>query len=454
MRNVSLTRRLAFAAAVLIAFSLFGTGELLVFMFRDHIEQRFDLGLVDHLEELVAASEIDATGRLTLGWTAFEPRFNRPGSGWYWQIARGGTVEAASASLSAMRLDLPPADLETVHLLDGPTGQPLRVFVRHITLPGAGGQFTYAIAGPAADIQGGVRQFTMITAATLAMLGAGLIIAVLFQVRYGLRPLNGLRDALSDIRSGRRHRMPEAFPIEVEPVVEEVNALLDHNAALLARARAHAGDLAHALKHPLMVIAHEARALDKVRGRVIAEQVAAMRGAVDRNLARARIAGPGAAVGVRAPVAEIFQGLRYSLDLLYRDRGLKIEGEGLDGLSFAGDAQDLEEMLGNLMDNACKWSRSRVRVAAARRNGGLAIAVEDDGTGVAEDEREAVLVRGGRLDEQAAGTGLGLWIVRDIAELYRGSLRLSESEFGGLKAELILPASDPGRDAWTPNGEK
>jgi signal transduction histidine kinase len=440
MRNISLTRRLAFAAAVLIAFSLFGAGELLVFLFRDHVEQRFDLGLADHLDELIAASEIDSHDRMVLGWTAFEPRFNRPGSGWYWQIGQNGTIVSASASLAGMILDLPPADSETVHLIDDPTGQALRVFVRHITLPGTEGVFTYAVSGPAGEITGDVRRFSVITAATLAMLGAGLIVAVLFQVRYGLRPLRGLRDALADIRSGRRQRMPETFPAEVEPVVEEVNALLDHNAAMLSRARARAGDLAHALKHPLMVIAHEAQALDGEQGGVIAEQVAAMRSAVDRNLARARTAGPDAAVGVRAPVAEVFQGLRYSLNLLYRDRGLNIDGEGLDGLNFAGDAQDLEEMLGNLMDNACKWGRNRVRVAASRSDGRLTIAVEDDGAGVAEEKRGAALARGGRLDEQAPGTGLGLWIARDIAEMYRGSLRLADSELGGLKAELSLPA--------------
>lgn len=442
MRNVSLTRRLAFAAAVLIVFSLFGTGELLVFMFRHHIEQRFDRGLADHIDELVAVSETDPAGHVVLGWAEFEPRFNRPGSGWYWQIAKDGGIEALSASLAGMRLDLPPADSETVHPLEGPTGQQLRVLVRHITLPGVDGRFTYAVSGPVADIESGVRQFSMITAATLATLGLCLIVAVVFQIRYGLHPLDRLRDALSDIRSGRRQRMPETFPSEVEPVVEEVNALLDHNSALLARARARAGDLAHALKHPLMIIAQEARSLDSEHGRVIEEQVAAMRGAVERNLARARSAGPVGAVGARAPVADAFQGLCYSLDLLYRDRGLRIEANGLDGLAFAGDAQDLEEMLGNLMDNACKWTRSRVRVAASRRNGRLVIAVEDDGKGVPEGAREAALARGGRLDEQAVGTGLGLWIVRDIAELYSGALSLSESEMGGLKAELTLPASD------------
>jgi len=430
---------------VLIAISLFGAGQLLVLMFEDHIERRFDEGLVGHLDELVAASEIDAGGRLNMGWTAFEPRFNRPGSGWYWQIARGRTIEAASASLAGMRLSLTYTNLETVQVIDGPTGQALRVFVQPITLPGADDVFTYAVSGPSSDIASGVRDFSVITAATLATLGAGLIIAVLFQVRYGLRPLDKLRDALSDIRSGRQHRMPGTFPIEVEPVVDEVNALLDHNETLLARARTQAGDLAHALKHPLMVIAYEARALDEEKGRVIAEQVATMRRAVDRNLARARVAGPSAAMGARAPLADAFQGLRYSLDLLYRGRGLTIEGENLDGLSFAGDAQDLEEMLGNLMDNACKWSRGRVRVAASRQNGTLTIAVEDDGVGVAADKREAVLARGGRLDEHVAGAGLGLGIVRDIAELYLGSLALSKSEFGGLKAELVLPAgeSDP-----------
>lgn len=442
MKGNSLTRRLAVGAAALIAFSLFGAGQLLVLMFRDHVEQRFDHSLVDHLDELVAASEVGTAGHLVLAWTTFEPRFHRPGSGWYWQVARNSAVDAASQSLAGMRLDLPPVESQAVHEIEGPAGQALRVLVRHITLPGARGDFVYAVAGPVSEIRGDVWRFSVITAATLAVLGVGLVLAMLFQVRYGLRPLKGLRSALADIRSGRRHRMPESFPSEVEPVVDELNALLDHNAALLARARTHAGDLAHALKHPLMVLAHEAREAGGEKGRAIAEQVTAMRGAVERNLARARVAGPGGPTGMRAPVAEAFEGLRYSLDLLYQDRGLRIEAKGLDGLSFAGDGQDLEEMLGNLMDNACKWGRSRIRVAASRRNGRLSIAVEDDGEGVAEEERAAVMARGGRLDERVVGAGLGLGIVSDIAEIYNGSLRLADSELGGLKAELSLPSGE------------
>lgn len=441
MKSVSLSRRLAFAAIALIGFSLFGAGQLLVFMFRDHIEQRFDRSLNDHLEELVAASETDGAGALFLDDIVFEPHFNRPASGWYWQISKKGTVLAASQSLAGMFMEATPVDEKTIQQMFGPAGRPLRVMVRPISLPDTDGSFTYAVAGPIGDILGDVRRFSVITALTLAALGIGLVGAVLFQVHYGLRPLDGLRSALADIRSGQRNRMPETFPVEIEPVVDEVNALLDHNAALLARARTQAGDLAHALKHPLMVIAHQAQQTNSEEGQIIAEQISAMRGAVDRHLARARAAGPGGAVGVRASVAEVFDGLKFSLDLLYRDRGLSIEGVELGGKYFAGDAQDLEEMMGNLMENACKWGHSRIRVSATAPNGVLNVIVDDDGPGIDVAERESVLARGKRLDEAVAGAGLGLGIVRDIAELYRGELTLDQSDLGGLSAHLGLPAA-------------
>lgn len=442
MPRASLSRRLALAATGLIAISLFVADLVLVFMFRWHMEQRFDRALADQMEELIAASEVTKTGELRLTWTPVDPRFNRPGSGWYWAISQDGFPAERSLSLMGMALDMAPAGESGIFVFTGPAGAKLRAAMRPITLPGAEKPFQFAVAGPVDDITADVRRFSVITGITLAVLGFGLMGAVIFQVKFGLQPLVDLRESLSAIRSGKAQRMPETFPAEIEPVVEELNAMFDHNAALLARARTQAGDLAHALKHPLMVIAQQAREIEGEAGTLLSEQVSAMNASVNRHLSRARIAGPGGAIGVRTPVAKAFEDLRYSLDLLYRDRGLVMEGQDLEDLSFAGDAQDLEEMLGNLMDNACKWARSRLRVSAWLDDGRLKIAVEDDGEGIAPAHREAVLARGRRLDETVAGTGLGLGIVRDIAEIYRGKLSLDSSELGGLKAVLELPTGE------------
>lgn len=441
MRHNSLTLRLALAAAALIAVGLAATGALLVFMFRDHIERRFDMALADHMEELVAASEIGANGAFVLTWRPTDPRFNRPGSGWYWQIASDGVVLSHSLSLVGMTLDRPVASgADRIAVLEGPIGRGLRAYVRPITLPGTDGVFVYTVAGPEDDIAADVRRFSAITAVTLAVLGLCLIAAVIVQVRFGLNPLVHLRRALTDIRTGRIHRMPETFPDEVEPVVEEVNALLDQNTLLLDRARTQAGNLAHALKHPMTVMALEARHVEGERGQIMAEQLTAMRNAIDRHLSRARVAGLSGAVGARTPVGEVVDGLRISMERLHAERKLVIESLPCNGLLFAGTAEDLEEMLGNLMDNACKWATRRVRVGGEAQQDRLRMTVEDDGPGIAESHRHLVLARGRRLDESVSGAGLGLDIVRDIAEMYRGSLVLDESPLGGLRAVLDLPA--------------
>lgn len=442
MRRASLSKRLALAATALIAVSLFVADLVLVFMFRWHMEQRFDRALGDQMEELIAASEVDAAGKLNLTWTPVDPRLNRPGSGWYWEISHNGRIAEHSLSLAGMSLAMLPAELKEIFVFTGPAGAKLRGTARPINLPGADQPFRFVVTGPVDDITADVRRFSVITAITLAVLGLGLVGAVVFQVTFGLQPLVDLRESLSAIRAGRAQRMPENFPAEVEPVVEELNALLDHNADLLARARTQAGDLAHALKHPLMVIAQQAREIEGDAGKLLSEQVSAMNASVNRHLSRARIAGPGGAIGVRTPVAQIFDDLQYSLDLLYRDRGLIMEGEGLEDLFFAGDAQDLEEMMGILMDNACKWARRRLRVSGRLAEGRLHIAVEDDGPGIAPAHREEVLARGRRLDETVAGTGLGLGIACDIAEIYRGKLSLHSSELGGLRAVLELPMGE------------
>jgi signal transduction histidine kinase len=263
---------------------------------------------------------------------------------------------------------------------------------------------------------------------------------VLLQIRFGLRPLRAMRSALAEIRAGRSGRLPETFPAEVQPVVSELNDLLDHDAAKLERARTQAGNLAHALKNPLTVIRNEAREVEGERGAILRDQVAVVSNHVERYLVRARAAG--GVLGVRTEVEGTIEDLRFSMNLLHRDRDLDIRVSGAGGLFFRGDAHDLEEMLGNLIDNACKWARTRVTVSARRVDSHLVIAVEDDGPGVPEERHAEVLHRGRRLDETVAGSGLGLDIVQDIAELYHGSLTLGDSRIGGLRAQLDLPAAE------------
>ena len=225
-------------------------------------------------------------------------------------------------------------------------------------------------------------------------------------------------------------------------MVSELNGLLDHNRALLERARTQVGNLAHALKNPLTVIRNEAGPMENERGRVIREQTAAMANSVDRYLSQARIAGTAGVLGARAELKVIVEDLCFSLEQLYKEKALEIQRDGLEGYWFRGEAQDLEEMLGNLIDNACKWARSQVLVHAVSADGRLRIVVEDDGPGIPEKRQVEVLERGRRLDEKIPGSGLGLDIAQDIAGLYRGSITLGRASSGGLSVQLDLPATD------------
>jgi signal transduction histidine kinase len=441
----TLTFRLIAGSFAWLAATLFATGALMAVLFRDYIERRFDAALMDHLEELVAAAEIDREGALTLTWVPVDPRFNRPQSGWYWQIREAGAVMAQSDSIWGHGLELPDpragAGPQTQEFV-GPRRQPLRAILEDITLPEADRHFTFVVVGPIADIDRDVAEFASQLALTLTALGIGLLGAVLFQIRFGLGPLRAMQRALADVRSGRSRRLPETFPAEIQPVVSELNALLDHSETLLDRARTQVGNLAHALKNPLTVIANEAREVDGERGALLREEALDMKSCIDRYLTRARAAGSEGVLGARVVVKGVVEDLRFSLDRLYRDRALDIRVGDLEGLLFHGDAQDLEEMLGNLLDNACKWARRQVLVHGCGTDGRLRISVEDDGPGIPQSRETEVLRRGARLDEATPGSGLGLDIVREVAALYHGSLTLGRSSLGGARAELDLPADD------------
>jgi signal transduction histidine kinase len=297
-------------------------------------------------------------------------------------------------------------------------------------------------SGDRREIQADRQSFNRLLTFALAVLFAGVVGAVLVQVRFGLEPLRRMGRALSGIRAGRAARLEGDFPAEIEPLATELNALLDHNEALVDRARTHVGNLAHGLKTPLSVLTNEARRSHGPLASLVARQVALMRRQVDHHLARARAIATGTILGARTDVAPVLEDLRRTLGRIYADKALAITADCPPELAFRGARQDLEEMLGNLLDNACKWASAGVMVRGEAAGEHLLLVIEDDGPGLPPARLAEVLERGRRLDEQVPGTGLGLAIVADLAQLYRGRLVLEEAEGGGLRALLTLPAAE------------
>ncbi|WP_447963361.1 ATP-binding protein [Nitrospira sp. Ecomares 2.1] len=446
MKRNTLALRLLILSSVWVVATLVVVGVLLMLLFRSHVERRFDDFLFDQLKGNIAASDISTkSGVLEMTWTPSNLRFHRPLSGWYWQILENGKLAARSRSLWQHSLAVTDPGVGTGlqhQALTGPAGMPLRGLVENVTLPDSTASFTFVVAGPVSNIDQDVHEFSKMLLITLTALGVGLVGAVFFQIRIGLRPLSRLQQALAETRLGKTGRLPESFPGEVQPVVSELNALLDHNAALLERARTQTANLAHALKNPLTVLTNEARAMEGEQGSLMGEQLKNMTHSVHRYLSRARAAGANRFVGIRTPVGAIAEDLRFSMDHLYKGKALTIHLIGLEEIYFHGDVQDLEEMLGNVIDNACKWAKKEVQIRGERAGDKWRVIVEDDGPGIPEGQEAVVIQRGRRLDEAIPGSGLGLDIVFDIAMLYGGSLYLDRSTLGGVRANLEWPAVD------------
>lgn len=453
----SLRLRLLLGAAVWILLALVMAGLLLAELFARHVEDRFTIELGHHLDQLAASLRIDATGKPELARLLPDPRFSLPLSGLYWQVAANGRVVLRSRSLWDQTLALPAdaaAEDGRIHewRIAGPERQTLFVLERSLLLPEGPASLQVVVAEDLRELDAALRAFNRTLALSLAVLAAALIVAAVVQVALGLRPLDWLRDELAEIRGGRKRRFQRPMPSEVQPLIDDLNALLDHADEVVERARLQAGNLAHGLKTSLAVLANEAERLagpearhestDVVR--LILSQVATMRRHLDHHMARARAAASRGLPGAMTDVAECVSALVRVMRKVHADRDLDISAEIPAGLGFAGDRQDLEEMLGNLLDNACKWARRSVAVTAEREGEALVIAVEDDGCGLPSDQIERALSPGTRLDESVPGTGLGLGVVRDLVMSYGGKLVLIQSpERGGLHASLHLPAAAP-----------
>ncbi len=443
MRLNSLALRLVLGAGLWSVAALAAGGLLLSALFRDYVERSFDRHLAVYQETLIGGAFVYPEG-VRLSRTLEDPRFSQPYSGWYWQIDdRDGTV-LSSRSLwdETLKAGDGIGSAPVRYRTDGPLNQQLRVAARWIELPGGEAPYLFLVAGDASEIETEVDSFNTTLFWSLGGLGLVLVLAVLIQVIYGLLPLRRVQRQLARIRAGEAEHLSGDFPTEIEQLADELNGLLDHNAEVIERARTHVGNLAHALKTPLAVLANEAasEAADPLAEQV-RRQTDLMRRHVDHYLVRARAAGAGRVLGVRTEVAPVVDDLRRTLLKIYASREIAIEATVAPHAAFRGERQDLEEILGNLMDNACKWAHRQVAVASRLDGNRLEIVVDDDGRGLTPEEQEAVLPRGSRLDESVPGSGLGLSIVKDISGLYGGEVTLDRSPAGGLRAVVRLPAA-------------
>ncbi|MBX3645885.1 MAG: sensor histidine kinase [Rubrivivax sp.] len=462
-RPLSLRWRLLAATLVAALAVAVLAGAWLSALFRDEVERQFSASLRTQLDEVTARFELDAAGAPAVDGAALsDPRWQQPYSGLYWQVDAIGTQGLRRSVLRSRSLwdaqltspaDVPADGQVHVHALRGPDGAPLLALERTVRLGGEGApRWRLLVAADRRATASAAAAFDRVLIVSLAALVLLLAAAAAAQTAIGLRPLHGLQRGLMAVHAGRAQRLEGRFPRELQPLVDDFNAVLERNAEIVARARSQAGDLAHALKTPLAALAQGAEAARAQPARrdelpaLVAEQVALARRQVDWQLSRARAAAALAQPGVRAEVAPVVAGLLRVMQRVHAERGLRIEPASMAaGLAFAGEAQDLQEMLGNLLDNACKWARSVVRVAAERVPDApgaarLRLIVDDDGPGIEPALRERALARGERLDESMPGSGLGLAIVRERVALYGGTMRLGDAPGGGLRAVIELPA--------------
>lgn len=439
--RTSLRRRLIGAALLWLVIALAASGIVLRVAFEDSVERTFQLRLLTAARALAAVLEVGDDGKLMLTRPLGDPRYDQPFAGWYWQVADDNGVLLRSRSLWDTTLPILPAPEPGAVVFGrvaGPKGEALLTAERDLTFPDHDGPLHVTIAASRHDVDRELQTFDRVLAGSFILLAAGLIAAMAVQVTYGLRPLKRLTGELETIRQRAGGRLSGGYPSEIAPLAQAMNAVLDHDSELVERARTHVGNLAHGLKTPLAVMRAELSAA-KADPAVLAEQMERMTRLVEHHLTRARAEASSArALGATQPVAEVVDEIKSLLTRIHRGRDLTVENQCTTAARFAGDREDLSEMLGNLMENACKWARHRVTVSTPAAPG-LAVLVEDDGPGLSAHERERATLRGARLDEGTPGHGLGLDIVRDLAELHGGHLELGASALGGLAARLEFP---------------
>ncbi|SDA31148.1 HAMP domain-containing sensor histidine kinase [Sphingomonas sp. NFR15] len=440
----SLSRRMIVIAAAWILILLTGGGFALDRVLTAAITQNFDDQLEYVLKAQIVSSEIGPDGEVMFTREAADQRFLEPGSGLYWQVSAPGQEAFPSRSLWDRRLAYGGQHNDLgVHVYDSDQfpDERLRIVERDIKLPGSPVRWRFQVAQSRAGLDAQIKILRSTMLKSFALLGFGLIVMAALQTFYGLWPLRKVREEIARMRAGKARQIERAMPIEVAPMVEELNALIEHNEKQAEEARRHAGNLAHALKTPLTVIMNAATAQADDLGETVIREARTMRRQVDHHLARARAVGRRGSAHSRADVWPSLESVERAVARLYRH--VRIDIAGPKDLQVHVERQDLDEMLGNLVENAAKYGGGSVFVTVGAQAGFVEFLIEDDGMGIPEEQRARIFDRGVRLDSGKPGTGLGMGIVRDVAEIYGGTVALEESEdLGGLLVRLRLPAAN------------
>lgn len=425
---------------------------LITTLYRQASERGFDSLLSAHLFNLIGSVGVSEDGRLTGAPDLGDLRFSEPRSGWYWSVEPASAGVTGGLRSSSMTGAIPSPSITAVpfntefqrsYVADGLAGEHLAVFESEFVLDTGNQIARFRVMGNESELEEEIAAFQRSLLIYLSLFGFGMIAINAIAILYGLQPLRRVRDALAMVREGTAQRLDGRFPAEIEPLANETNALIENNRRIVERSRTQVGNLAHSLKTPLAVLLNEGRALGGAKGKLIAEQAASMQQQVEHYLQRARVAAQRDSVVYRTPVKPLVERLARVIGKLNPNTKLSVDLPE-DDIVFAGEREDLEEMLGNLLENAMKWARSKVSISVAPVPGAegqpdsFEIWIEDDGPGIPEDKARDALKRGRRLDESKPGTGLGLAIVTDLVNEYGGKLRLERGGLGGLKAIVQL----------------
>tara|TARA_A100001011_G_scaffold89342_1_gene93828 strand:+ start:508 stop:1848 length:1341 start_codon:yes stop_codon:yes gene_type:complete len=442
----SLAVRLFFSATVWIILTLLSAGLLLSDLNKKNNLEAFDDRLNLLLETLIGGSKVDSSDSITVVTSIGDPRFFQPYSGWYWQINKG------NKTLSRSRSMWDQVFTDDKRLIGGRTQfidsvgnnkeqvieqKNLYIVEREISFPGITEPITFILSGDTFEYKENIKNFDNTLSTILIFLGVGLMIAVFLQVRFGLLPLNKIKDALFKIRNGDKKKLEAKYPLEVQPLAIEINDLLEHNEKIVERARTHVGNLAHVLKTPLAVITNE---IDK-ENKLLSNQITLMKKHIDRYLNKAHLESVGKNIKSKIAFLEFLNKMVLIFQKLYPDKEIQLQ-KGFKEFFVYGSLEDMEELVGNLIENACKWGREKVRIRFENHGKNeVKILIEDDGPGLEQEQKNKVFTRGFRVDEQTPGSGLGLNIVKDILEIYKGEIWLEKSNLGGLKVNIIIPIS-------------